>query len=172
MSDDVKTPEEVAAQDELNASVTISFGSKDEVSKGGFLPLDEDIYLMTVAKAEVRERPNWDDKTILEKVIMLEFDVDSTKGGGAIVDLDGKEQANGTRKHWAWLNPQATGFRGDGKPSKFRECICALLKQDVNDQLQGLAVDDLVGKSAYIMLEVEAEKDGSKTNKSVKFSKV
>jgi len=174
MSDSVKTPQEVEAQDQLNAATLISFASKDDLKSGkdGFAPLDENIYKVTVSRAEVRERPNYDDKSVMEMVIMIEFDIDGTKSGDPVMDINGEEQKEGFRKYWEWLNPAATGFRGDGKPSKTRECISALMGTSVEDELPGISVDELYGKSCYAMLEVTSKQDGTKKNKAVKFSKI
>lgn len=167
---DVKTPGEVQAQEDLNSSVSLDFSSKKDAETGGFNPLENDVwYIITCDKAEVRERPSYDDPSTLEKVIWLQFTFDKREDGKPIKDSEGEEQKEGARLWWEWLSTTATGFKVTGSPSKTRACIYALLGKDIEEEFTGVKVEDLLGKSCKVMLEPHKRKDGSPANKALKY---
>jgi len=166
----VKTPAEVVAQDELENLVTLDFASKEDSKQTDFLPLEENIYKMTVDKAEVRQRPNYNDPSVMENVIMITFSVEGTVSGEPIKDINGNIQEPNSRKFWEFLSTTAKGFRGDGKPSKTRACIFALMGKDLQDEFKGVKTEDLEGKSCKVMLELKDKKDGTLKNSAVKYS--
>jgi len=165
------SPEEVAKQEELNASVSFSLPSKeDSAGQSKFCPLNEDVfYEMTVSKAEVRERPNYNDPSAMEKVVMLAFVIDKTTTGEPILDINGKVQNNGERMFWEFLSTTATGFKADNTPSKTRACLCALMNTDVNAPLKISSIEELIGKKCKVRLGIKEKKDGEKKNYAEKY---
>ena len=164
------TPEEIAAQEALNSSVTLDLASKADSGSTNFLPLEEDFYKMTVEKSEVRERPNYTDPSVMEKVIMITFSIDGTVSGTPVKDINGVEQKPGERKFWEFLSTTALGFTGGGQPSKTRACICALNKVDATKELKGIKIEELIGKSCKVMMSIKDKKDGEKKNYAAKYS--
>jgi|1_EtaG_2_1085319.scaffolds.fasta_scaffold03508_1 hypothetical protein len=167
----INTPEQVEAQENLDNSVTLDFSSKADSGGTEFLPLEEDVfYEFSVEKAEVRERPVYDNPTEMEKVIMVQFIVEGRTDGKDIKDVEGTVQGPGTRKIWEWLSTTATGFAGSGKPSRTRMCIYSLLNKDLEEEFKGVKTGELLEKGCKAMLEIKTKKDGTKINKVFKYS--
>jgi len=167
------TPEEVADAMALKESVSLDFTSKEDSGGTQFKPLEPDtFYKFTVDAVEVRERPQYDNPSATEKVIMITFTVDENLTGTDIYDIDGIKQEPGVRKYWEFLSTTALGFTSGGEPSKTRMCICALLGKDVEDDFALNDLDELLDKSCKAMLSLVKKQDGSPKNKVLKYSSI
>jgi hypothetical protein len=166
----VLTPEEVREQEELKKETSLEFTAKGESGGSEFMPLEDDVfYRLVVDKVEVRNRPKYDDPSVIEKIIMLTFTVDGRDDGKDIKDIEDNVQEDGVRKFWEFLSTTATGFTSAGEPSKTRACICALLDKDPEDTFALNDVDSLVGKSCKGMFSLVKKQDGTVKNKCIRY---
>lgn len=164
----VKSPAEVAAQDELNSKAKVNFASKEDAENEEFIPLEEDVfYKVTVEKAEAKEYPRYNEAGTELKIVLV-FSIDKRMDGETIKDTQGGIHEDGKRKFWEFLSTESTGF-WHGKPGKTRSCVSALLNTDPEAEFGFNGPEDLVGKSCQVRLAVAQKKDGTMINKADKY---
>jgi hypothetical protein len=162
---EVLSPEEVLAQEKLNSSVKITFGTKDDSKNDDFGPMEDGIYVLEVLEANIERKVDIyakEEGTMVNSIAVVFTVLDAVK------DVNGKDYPAGSRQFRDWLSLKSIGYRTDGTPSKTRQCLAALYGQQPEDSLDEVDVSDLVGKKCRAMLTPKGE--GSSYNKVLKYS--
>ena len=169
----IKSSIEATIQSPVEAGIFggLDFLSKEDSAKSEFQPLKTGIYQLYVDKAELIERPSYNDPSIAEKVIQLTLIVMSTQDGSTIKDIEGTEQNGGFRKLWDSLSTTAVGFKNGGtEPSKTRAAICAFTKNNPDAPFKLNSLDEVRGKECLAFVDVvNRKRDGAKVNKISKY---
>lgn len=148
----------------------MDFCSKEESSKGEYMPLASTIYDIVLESAQVATQARYGKPDEMEKVIKAVFVVEGRADGKPITDVEGSVSDPGFRKLWDTFSLRSTGFKqGGGEPGKTRAAICALTGNDPEKPFSLTSLDEIIGKSCKAFITLVPKKDGTKKNKIDKY---
>ena len=166
--------EEDLINEELEEISMLKFKSKEQLDteRPQYVLLPHEDYELVISDIKYDKRKKYQSQDE-ENTITFTFDIVGLRDGGKAIDVDGNEAKDRKIFFTGSQNIETEewrmGFMKDGTPSKLRQLVAYATKQNVEEEIELEAWENLLGKTIYAEIVSYTNQKGQKSNKISRF---